>query len=148
MRSINYKPLSVPKSLNVLEDRSSKITITMLQYKRVIAPYIFCNYIYPALKEIYNNKLELHIIQHIPKIVQFRKFLDSNSLPNECLDIVRNWTECGYFNNARLHSHSQDFVDYPSMPSYLLSFNIVNRFGGDLNLHLEDDSLVYDRRIN
>lgn len=147
MIKIKYK--SSPKSSkDSLVDflQFPAIAIVILQHKRVIAPYIFCKYLYPIYKSLYSGRINLHIVQHTSDLSTSSSFLKSSSFPKECLGVVKFWTQKERFRGAKIFAHSQNLVSYPSIPSVLKSFSIIKT--DDLCLHLEDDSLVMDSSIS
>ena len=147
MLKIKYKPpLQTTKENLTNFIQAPVISIVILQQKRVIAPYIFCKYIYPIFKRSYSGRIDFHIVQHISDFSQPVEFSKSTLIPKECLKIVQSWTQRGLFSGAKITTHSQNLVSYPSIPSLLKSFKLVDSH--DLCLHLHDDSLVLDRGID
>lgn len=124
-----------------------KAIVTIVQCKRVFLPYIFSEYVFPKMKEIFPGEMELFIIQHTSNLPGSCK-LKSSHLPDEKLDLVKKWTMDGRYRNATIVKHSECCFNYPHLPSMRIGVELAVQEKADFHLWLEDDSIILDYKCN
>lgn len=123
--------------------KEKKLVITILQCKRVAAPYFFINYVYPKWKEILKDNVELVLIQHKSNI-QKGQFGETNKLPDDRIQLVEDWTKKGRFSHADIVEFDIIHNNYSTIPGYYMMTQAAINRGADLHLWLEDDAIVFD----
>ncbi|MFW6129657.1 MAG: hypothetical protein ACOC56_00645 [Atribacterota bacterium] len=123
-------------------NRKPNILISVLQSYRVMVPYFQVNYAYPIMKNAYNGKLDICLVQHILNNQEKRvERLKKNKK-------ILKYAEDGFYKNAIILRHDRYFKKYPSMPTYKKAVKYFLDNDYDYHLWIEDDAVVMDREIN
>lgn len=115
-----------------------------MQCRRVVLPYLFVRYCWPAMQEAFGGELSVVLVQHEARTQRFGR-LKSTQLGQERQQLVRRWTEEGRYAGAEIVRHDEWHEPYPSLPSVRHCAEIALAKGADFHLWMEDDTLVLDR---
>jgi hypothetical protein len=120
-----------------------KILITILQCRRVALPFLFIRHALPMMKAVSGSSVCVHLVQH-EYLLEDANPHETSTLPPSKQQLVTEWTKEGRYAGAIITRHSEQFPQYPSIPSRRIAAEFAAKHGPDVHLWLEDDAFVYD----
>jgi len=125
-----------------------KIVVTIFQCKRVVLPYIFIRYALPKMCARFPGEIIVYLIQHVGGFFGSKNFLETSMMPKEKLKLVREWTEQGRYEGAKIIQHSESQPHYPHMPSMRKGVEYALEENADFHLWMDDDVIICDEECD